>query len=206
VDRGVGLPCARVTRTVDSVDRRRAATAQARRTALADRLLLYTPRLYSQQPYISLLQRTLSRRCRSRGNELADDVDLGTPTLVLHSAAHSQLLPLVLIRARNHTDHTATASFPHLERPVKIMAEDPVPIEDVAVTSVDFRAVAMSTGNALRRRLQEDSDFAIKNDGFDFYKMKRYEKDLKKLTKLFRETVCGTGPARRKNFTLTSST
>jgi hypothetical protein len=86
------------------------------------------------------------------------------------------------------------------------MAEDPVPIEDVAVTSVDFRAVAMSTGNALRGKLQEDSDSAIKHDGFDFYKIKHYEEDLKELTKSFRETVRGTGPARRKNFTLTSST
>jgi hypothetical protein len=86
------------------------------------------------------------------------------------------------------------------------MAEDPVPEEDVAVTSVDFRAVAMSTGSALRRKLQEDSDSAIKNEGFDFFKIKRYEKDLETLTKMFRETVRGTGPARRKNFTLTSST
>jgi hypothetical protein len=148
----------------------------------------------------------LSRRCRSRGDERADDVELGTPTLVLNSAAHNQLSPLFLIGARNHTDHTAAASFPHLERPVKIMAEDPVPEEDVAVTSVDFRAVAMSTGSALRRKLQEDSDSAIKNEGFDFFKIKRYEKDLETLTKMFRETVRGTGPARRKNFTLTSST
>lgn len=86
------------------------------------------------------------------------------------------------------------------------MAEDPVLIEDVDVTSVDFRAVAKSTGNALRRKLQEDSDSAIKNNGFDSFKIKPYEKDLENLMKLFRETVRGTGPARKKNFTLTSST
>lgn len=86
------------------------------------------------------------------------------------------------------------------------MAEDPVPIEGVAVKSGDFRAVTKATGDALRRKLEEDTDSAIKNKGFDSYEIKPYEKDLENVMKLFRETVRGTSPARRKTFTLTSST
>lgn len=68
--------------------------------------------------YILLMRRTLSRRRWRRGDKRVSDVYLGTPTLVINSAAHNQLSPLYLIRTwEPHGPHRNRMPT-RLERPV----------------------------------------------------------------------------------------
>lgn len=80
------------------------------------------------------------------------------------------------------------------------MNDDPAATGAVAATSDDFRDITKSTGIALRIKLQEDPDPAIKDKGFNSYKTKPYQEDLLKVMTLFRENVRGTGPAHRRDF------
>jgi hypothetical protein len=73
------------------------------------------------------------------------------------------------------------------------MPDDSASVRCNAATSDDFRAIAKSTGIVLQTKLQEDSEPAIQDRGFNSYHTKRYQEDLLRVMTLFKENVCVEG-------------
>jgi hypothetical protein len=121
--------------------------------------------MFPKIAYISDAMRVASTLSR-RGDKRPDDVDLGTPTLVLNSAMQSQLSPLFFIRSwKPHGPYRH--HLPERSRLSTIMTENSAPVRDITTPSDEFRAVVKSAGMELKERLLDKRNTATKGYAFD---------------------------------------
>jgi hypothetical protein len=137
--------------------------------------------------HITVAACVVSTLLHPRGDKRADDVDLGTPTLILNSAAHCGLTtPLAQQELQLHgpyRNHIAKRS----QLPA-IMVDDPAPVGRITAPSDGFHADVESAGLKLKQRLLDNQGSATKTYGFDHHPIQDYQ-DL--LEPVFSHKVSG---------------
>lgn len=136
----------------------------------------------------------VSRGC---GDKRPDDVNLGTPTIVLNSATQSQLSPLFIFfqDQKPHGPHRHKHPA-RLARPATIMADGPAPARAMTAASDEFREIAEAAGKELKEVLQKDFGSAAKYQGFADFDIKPYETILKDVMEVFETQVDTTNATR----------
>jgi hypothetical protein len=142
--------------------------------------------------HITVAACVVSTLLHPRGDKRADDVDLGAPTLVLNSAARSQLSPLLLLsRITHHTDHiTASDHITNYCQAVAVMADGSSPTRLVPATSDQFYSAGKELRTKkLRTRFEEALNSDSKSPGFVPIEIPEDQHDLARAMTLFEHEV-----------------